>query len=246
MDQVAYTAAAITDRGLKRKENQDNFFVSKDEHLFVVADGMLKEGVRASRLTVETLEAMWINSRPELSDSEAVHDWLKQSIERANQAVLNAVGDAGTEGLSSVVVAVQSSDNRVHIAHLGTCRAYAVKGGGTEALTLDHDMIGEMIRLGKIDKGTPYSCVYRNCLVRHVGMDNVSIDLTEMNAEPNDWLVLCSQGLYCFVAEKKLAEILSTCASAEQAINKLLAEVMDQGAPNNLAMVVVPYERPRD
>ena len=40
MNQPAWQVAGLTDKGHKREENQDNFLISDDNHLAVVADGM--------------------------------------------------------------------------------------------------------------------------------------------------------------------------------------------------------------
>ena len=62
-------AAGKTDKGLKRKLNEDNMLLADDLGLYVIADGMggHKAGEVASRMVVETMADYWAklkNSNP--------------------------------------------------------------------------------------------------------------------------------------------------------------------------------------
>ena len=81
-----WQVAAATDRGCKRAENQDNYYVSPDNRVFVVADGMGGErgGATASRLAVEAVGKLWEEQKPPAEDAEGVTEWLLQAVARAN------------------------------------------------------------------------------------------------------------------------------------------------------------------
>ena len=65
MKKIVWQISAVTDPGLKRDENQDNYFVSDDNRVLVVADGMggMRGGSKASRIAVETIES-YVKSKP--------------------------------------------------------------------------------------------------------------------------------------------------------------------------------------
>ena len=64
MTKLSWRVAAITDRGLKRPDNQDNYFVSADSKLFVIADGM---GGAA-----EELGKLFLTTQPEMGEEGRV------------------------------------------------------------------------------------------------------------------------------------------------------------------------------
>src|ERR1700722_9405501 len=130
MTLLSWEVAAATDQGKVRADNQDNFYISPDKHIFVVADGMggEKGGALASRLAVEAVEALFWEKIPDCNDDNIVQEWLMEAVCRANQSVYKTritnpqVSRLGT----TIVVAAMSDDGRVSIAHLGDSRAYKV------------------------------------------------------------------------------------------------------------------------
>lgn len=55
---LKWRAAARTDAGCQRQRNEDNYWMSPDQRVFAVADGMggAVGGSRASKLAVEAIE----------------------------------------------------------------------------------------------------------------------------------------------------------------------------------------------
>src|ERR1700722_3526379 len=145
MSKLAWNAASVTDRGLVRKDNQDRCYVSPDQRLFVVADGMggIKGGGEASRLAVEAIELFWKEEPPQLTDPASVQDWLQRAVEKANESVCAAADIINSHSRmgTTIVVAVQADENKVHIAHVGDSPAYLVKQGSIGALTKDHSIV---------------------------------------------------------------------------------------------------------
>lgn len=92
MTKLAWSVAAVTDRGLHRSENQDNYYISPDQRVFVVADGMggLKGGARASKIAVDAIAAQWTAKPPVYTDRNAVQEWLVEAVANANLSVFVA------------------------------------------------------------------------------------------------------------------------------------------------------------
>ena len=128
---LKWRAAARTDAGCQRQRNEDNYYMSPDQRVFVVADGMggAAGGAKASQLAVEAIEKHWKVGPPPLTDRIEVAKWLLDAVNSANESVWQeAEQDASVRGMgTTVVVAVQSEDNFVQIAHVGDSRAYLVE-----------------------------------------------------------------------------------------------------------------------
>lgn len=247
MTALSWQVAAATDRGCVRKDNQDNFYISPEGKVFVVADGMGGEagGALASKLAVEAVENLFWERIPETDDEVAIQQWLFEAVSRANMSVYAercsnpTVKRLGT----TIVVAVQTEVGRLFIAHLGDSRAYRIsRDGSISVLTQDHSVAFELMLLGKLAPEQYESSPFRNYLTRCVGHDaQVKIDQSPVNVEAGDWILLCTDGLTGPVREKEIAEIVCSAGSPEQACQKLVEQTLSRGAPDNVTVLCAQY-----
>lgn len=243
---LKWRVAAVTDPGCQRQKNEDNFFVSPDERVFAVADGMggALGGARASKLTVEAIENLWKSKPPHLSDKEAIRQWLIEAVSAANRSVYHvAEQDASVRGMgTTVVVAVQSDDNYMQIAHVGDSRAYLIRGGKPVLLTQDHSVVQEMVRAGRLTEEQARINPYKNLITRCLGHDDkVEIDQTPVEIRPNDWIVLCTDGLPTVLRDEQIGEAIENLEEPQRACEELVRQTLDGGAPDNVTVVAVRF-----
>lgn len=243
---LKWRVAAVTDPGCQRQKNEDNFFVSPDERVFAVADGMggALGGARASKLTVEAIESLWKSRPPHMSDKEAIRQWLIEAVSAANRSVYHvAEQDASVRGMgTTVVVAVQSDDNYMQIAHVGDSRAYLIRGGKPVLLTQDHSVVQEMVRAGRLTEEQARINPYKNLITRCLGHDDkVEIDQTPVEIRPNDWIVLCTDGLPTVLRDEQIGEALENLEEPQRACEELVKQTLDGGAPDNVTVVAVKF-----
>lgn len=243
---LKWHVAAKTHEGKARPKNEDNYFVSPDERVFVVADGMggALGGARASKLTVEAIEQLWRDRRPHTSDRESIKQWLQDAVSLANRSVYTvAEQDASVRGMgTTVVVAVQADDNHMQIAHVGDSRAYLVRDGKPVLLTQDHSVVQEMVRAGRLTEEQARINPYKNLITRCLGHDDkVEIDQTPVELRPDDWIVLCTDGLPTVLRDEQISGVVDIVDSPEGACGELVNQTLDGGAPDNVTVVVVRY-----
>jgi protein phosphatase len=246
MSKLVWSVASKTDVGLKRSENQDNYFVSDDNRLFVVADGMggVMGGAEASRLAVEAIKQLWAEHQPPFDDQEKVQVWLHDAVKNSNDSVCDAADKIIAESRmgTTIVAALQTDDKRLHIAHVGDSRAYLFRDGELKTLTNDHSMVFEMMQLGQLTWQQCQDSPWRSILTRCIGHErDVAIDSNVIEPSTGDWVVLCTDGLCGYVTDEKILETIKGCETAEQACSELVACAMEVGAPDNVTVVVVQY-----
>src|SRR5262249_46001119 len=120
------SATAQTDRGLRRKQNEDSLLVYENDNLYVVADGMggCRGGATASQLAVKTIYDVFRDKRFEGSPHENVPreaTELARAIQMANDAILEtAEANADLQGMGTTVVSARFSPNkkRVYLGHV--------------------------------------------------------------------------------------------------------------------------------
>ena len=184
--------AVVTDPGRRRRRNEDAYVVQPP--LFAVADGMggAQAGEIASRIAAAVLRD---------SAGEAGEDAVVALIQEANRRVYEAAAsDEARAGMGTTVTAALVEDDSVRIGHVGDSRAYRVRDGALEQLTDDHSLVAELVRSGKLSPEEADIHPQRSVITRVLGTDpEVDVDTFEVEAQPGDVFMLCSDGLTSMV-----------------------------------------------
>ncbi|HEY9760769.1 MAG TPA: Stp1/IreP family PP2C-type Ser/Thr phosphatase [Oculatellaceae cyanobacterium] len=244
MNTITWRVAGLTDRGAVRSHNEDNYTISKDERVFVVADGMggTENGALASKLAVEELDNYHKANKLNLTDAAALKTWLTESILRANEVVVQTQAETKQKMGTTIVAAVQSDNNILHIAHVGDSRAYLVRDGATEVLTSDHSVVMEMVKIGRLSKEQSKKSPFRHLITRCLGHDpEVISDYLALEVKPGDWIILATDGLSAVIDEEQIAGLMESPKDPEQACKKLVEETLAGGAPDNVTVVAIHY-----
>jgi PPM family protein phosphatase len=248
---LKWRAAARTDAGCQRQRNEDNYYVSPDNRVFAVADGMggAVGGAKASKLAVEAIEKRWKELPPPASDRESIQKWLLETVTLANQSVWHeAEEDSTVRGMgTTVVVAVQGESDYMEIAHVGDSRAYLLRDGKPTLLTNDHSVVQEMVRAGRLTEEQARINPYKNLITRCLGHEEkVEVDQTPVELKRGDWIVLCSDGLPTVLRDEQICDVVSTTHEPDGVCEELVKLTLDGGAPDNVTVVVVNYFDPDD
>jgi len=242
--------AAQTSAGHQRTVNEDNHWVSPDCRLFVVADGLggAVGGAIASRLAVETVEALFKATPPPTKDG-AIGAWLADAVSQVNAEIWNASErESGLRGMgTTIVVAVHSSDDRMTIAHVGDSRACLVRVGNLVQLTEDHTVVQDMVREGRMTPEEALVNPYKNLLTRCLGHDDcVEVDRTSVELQANDWIVLFTDGLTTVLWDRDIVEILQSVADPKRACEELIWHTLEGGAPDNVTVIAILFSGPTE
>lgn len=243
---LKWRVAAKTDAGCQRQRNEDNYYVSPDQRLFVVADGMggAAGGAKASKLAVEILEEEWKNNPPSDHTAEIVREWLITAVNKANEVIFaeressTAVKGMGT----TVVVGVQAEENCFEIAHVGDSRAYLLRDGNAILLTNDHSVVQEMVRAGRLTEAQARTNPYKNLITRCLGHEKkVEIDQIPVQLKSKDCIVLCSDGLSTVLTDDQISEAADKKTEPKLVCEELVKQTLEGGAPDNVTVVVINY-----
>ncbi len=238
---VLVSGVARTDRGLRRKRNEDSFLAWPEEYLFVVADGMggYAGGEVASRLAVETIEAAYRSNFFEggpFPDVPREASDLAKAIHMANRVIrTRALEDATLAEMGTTVVAARFSPrkNRVYFGHVGDSRAYRLRDGRLRQLTTDHTLRNEFGVTGK----------QAEFLTRAVGVDpGVRIDVIIARHQIGDIYLICSDGLSKMANSEDICSLLQSSATPEEAAQSLVARALAGGGRDNVTVIVVKVE----
>ncbi len=253
--------AARTDVGMKRDNNEDSFLALPAEGLFAVFDGMggHAAGEVASGIAVQEMreffqltgrdpEATW----PFKEDREKSYDEnrLVTAIKLVNQRILEASeADASRKNMGTTCVSAHFVERdggaRAIVAHAGDSRVYQLRERRLRRITIDHSLVEEYLRLGKITEEEARSFPQKNIILRALGQQpQVEVEVHEHELRPGDLLMLCSDGLSGIVEDPVMEAILQRSSGLDSAARRLLDTANANGGVDNSTVILVLYEGP--
>jgi serine/threonine protein phosphatase PrpC len=241
----------ISDRGPTRGRNEDRCGAFVPEapgtraergRLFVVADGMggHAAGDVAATLVLESLPAAYYRG-PWLGTGET----LRAAIGAAAQAIQqDAARTPARRDMGATLVAAALVGGRAVVAHVGDCRAYCVRAGVAQRLTVDHTWVQEQLAAGRLTEQEAHTHPYRSFVTRALSGDALAEpDVGEWALERGDVLLLCSDGVCDVVPDDELAQILSA-GDAVSGARSLVDWALAAGADDNVSAIVVRVAGP--
>ena len=170
--------AEITDTGRVRDHNEDAIASNGEIGLMVLADGMggYNAGEVASGIAVQIVSELAAEGadREERQGVDNHSGMMRQSIVlrdavyRANKIIYQtAQSQTQCEGMGTTIVACMFYDDKVSIAHVGDSRAYRLRGGALDQMTLDHSLLQELVDRGFYSAEEAQRSTNRNYVTRH-------------------------------------------------------------------------------
>ena len=253
MTSPTLTAGHVRDVGRQREANEDSYWVpppnfdpaalGRKGALYLVADGMggHQGGQRASQLAASIVPGTFY-SAPVADPRQS----LDQALRTANVEILReARSNTALYNMGTTAVAAVIQGNRLLIAHVGDSRAYRLRAGQLQQLTADHSFVEEGMRRGEVTAEEAATHPYRGVITRALGAKpEVQPDYLELDWQPGDVLLLCSDGLSNTVTDPEIADILRTSKSTQQAAQRLIDTANQHGGPDNITALVLSYGQP--
>lgn len=236
---VNYTAAAVTDRGRKRPSNEDAFGYSVEDGVYVVCDGMggAAAGEIASSLAVdEVLRLLSHRSRSVLLPQAA-----EQAVCAANEAIFSrSQRNYRLSGMGTTLVGLMIEERHVLVLNVGDSRCYRLRHRSLEQITLDHSLVEEQVRLGRMTCSEASRSPLRNVITRALGTQcRVTPDLFELEAELGDLFLLCSDGLTRELSDPQIESILCLDLPLDDLCAHLVHAAKKSGGHDNITCVLV-------
>lgn len=237
---VRYTAAALSDRGRKRSSNEDAFGFSVEHGVYVVCDGMggAAAGEIASSIVVDEILRQLATER---EAGVALPQLAEKAICAANEAVYErAQRNQRLHGMGTTMVALLLEERRVWVLNVGDSRGYRLRGGRLEQITLDHSLVEEQVRMGRMSEAEALRSPLRNVITRALGTQNcVTPDCFPLEAEPGDVFMLCSDGLTKELTDEAIESIVKGDGALEERCGRLIEAAKKAGGHDNITCVLV-------
>lgn len=241
--------AELSDVGRVRGHNEDYFghWLPSSENegrtqgwLFAVADGVGGEerGEVASQTAVESL----IGGFRAAPRGEAHTVLMPRLVQKANTRIyeLGRTASPGGSKMATTIVACAFRYDRVVVAHVGDSRCYLIRHGLALQITRDHTVVAEQVRLGLLSEREAAEAQTRHLLSRSLGNDLfVNVEIDDRQVQPDDVLLLCSDGLHGPVKGSEIGEIVQWNPDLSTAARKLIALANERDGGDNVSVQLI-------
>lgn len=251
-------AAGDTHVGKVRSANEDALIVDPQRGLYVVLDGMggANAGDIASQTARDAIRDFVIQRRLTMDPRSL----LEAAIQHASAAVHGAAEAARERhGMGTTVVAclvvdpagrsesapLHSGSRRAIVAHVGDSRAYLLRQGRLQTLTRDHTIVEELVARGVLSADEADRHPYKNVLSRNLGAKpETKVDIVEVDIQPGDRVLLCSDGLYGYASTEGMQYLLGSGDPPDVVARDLIDLALRGGGGDNVSTIVIEAPQP--
>ncbi len=238
---------AITDIGMRRRINEDNYYVNDNEAFpyAIVADGMggHQAGEIASMMVVDIIENHLNKNLIETLDYVEAGEVIRQAFISANSIIYNYAKDHyKIMGMGTTATLAMIYGNKIITAHVGDSRAYML-GDDIVQITKDHSYVQELVSRGEISKEMAKHHPKKNYITRAMGAeDTVKVDIT-IKPYNGETIILCSDGLTNFVEDDEIMEYVKKENTLQKSSEELVALANERGGGDNITIVAFEKEK---
>lgn len=237
-------AAALSDVGRNRKNNEDSFGAFPSIGVWCVADGMGggDDGEVASAAVVREIEGFASKFAFPSGGAYSADDLARgiaDAVDAASAWIFDRTKELRLSSCGSTVVGVvldAVSPGKAVAFHAGDSRLYRIRGKKIKQITTDHSA-AELIGAKDESKVNP---MFRGMVLRAVGVRrNVDVELTDFDVKRGDRILICSDGLSRMVPDRELMKILSAETECEKAVAAMVAAANEAGGVDNITAILL-------
>lgn len=239
MSALSIKSAGNTHQGSVREHNEDALIVDPRWGLYAVLDGMggASSGDVAANKARDVIHE-YVRARRSAMQPRAL---LEAAINAASAAVhAEAQRRKDRRGMGTTVVACVIDGRRATVAHVGDSRAYLLRDGHLHRLTADHTIVAELVARGAIAPDEADRHAYKNVLSRNLGAKpTAAVDVSEVELQPGDRLMLCSDGLYGYAPADAVHHLVASTDPPDEVVRDLIEAALRGGGGDNVTAIVI-------
>lgn len=232
-----------TDKGAKRANNEDAFFVMKNDGIYILADGVggTNSGEIASRTAVNEVAQYFEDNPLKLDTPEEICTQMLTAIKKANTRVFNmATRYPSNKGMATTLIMAYVKGRDLFIANIGDSRAYLYERGILTQLSEDHTYVNALLKAGVISQEEAENHTDKNMITRAVGAEqDVSPDFFHIGLTEEACLMLCSDGLYGEVPDNTMVKVFDEGYTMTETCDILVDMANENGGHDNITVICI-------
>jgi len=218
----------------------------------LVADGLggMAAGEIASRTALTKLVEMvvdtpdWMLDLQEPQNVEVILNRMTDRFLQIDETIREqADRDATLSGMGTTLTVAANLGKELIIGHIGDSRAYLYRDGSLSQITRDHTLAQALIEAGVAGRDEPATRSMRHVLTAALGSlgPKTKPDIRRLELNPNDQLLLCTDGLTEMVDDRTIAALLRNADTADKACEDLVTVALAAGGLDNVTVVLARF-----
>ncbi len=233
--------------GNYRENNEDAIEAKQfaDMTVCIVADGMGGQaaGEIASKRAIEVVPRELRKQLSQAGSVDQVKQVIRRSIVQANEEILQMGAldrDLRNMG-TTIVMLVWRKTPEFYLTWVGDSRAYKIRDGEIEQLTVDHSLAQALVENKTISPSEAKEHRFKNVLWKYLGSKEVGEgpEVIETKIELGDRFLLCSDGLTGPVSDQQLLSFMEENPDVQQCAEGLGQLALDCGSRDKVSCIVV-------
>lgn len=231
-------------------DNETQFSGASRAKLLMVADGMggYAGGERASWLAVEGIVQYLLTNLHWPITCPASHEahffqGLRSALDYSQSQIRTAAQVHPEQGcMGTTLTMAWIVWPHVYLIHVGDSRAYLFRDGRLSLWSHDQTLAQALADNGAIQQEEIETSRFRHVLTSALGCKtNMEPQYGRNELQPDDKLLICTDGLTGHLSDDEIASILSMNAPAETACNRLVDAAKAAGGNDNITAVLAHF-----
>jgi protein phosphatase len=244
---LALNIGKCTLLGNYRENNEDSIEVKQFPDLTVclVADGMGGQaaGEIASKRAVEVIPRELKSNVARASDPDEIKKSIRRAVVQANDEII-AMGalDRDLKNMgTTIVLAGWRKGSEMFVTGVGDSRAYLIRDGQIEQLTVDHSLAQALVEAKTISVEEAKGHRFKNVLWKYLGTKEVGEgpEVKLLDVQPGDRILLCTDGLSGAVTDEQMLRCVQEHDDMQECADALGQLALDLGSRDNVSCIVV-------
>lgn len=236
---LQWCTSASTVGGSWRAHNEDFVRVETraGEAIALLADGVggHNAGEVASHFVCENLAQWFANEFTAVSVGSA-RQQLRAAIDATHEALYQqALNTPGHEDMATTLALALQVGRKALVAWAGDSRIYRTQQGTLTQLSVDHSLVEEKVQQGVLSRAEARQHPLASVITSFIGAQPAiaRLDMATVTLQPDDYLLLVSDGVSSVLDITQMQALLSEGAAA------LVAAALAAGSRDNCSAVVV-------
>jgi protein phosphatase len=244
---LALNIGKCTLLGNYRENNEDAIEVKQfpDMTICIVADGMGGQaaGEIASKRAIEVVPRELRKHLSQVTAEDQTKQTIRKAVVQANEEII-AMGsldrDLRNMG-TTIVMTVWRKGREMFVASIGDSRAYLIREGKIEQLTVDHSLAQALVENKTISAAEAREHRFRNVLWKYLGSKEVGDgpDVKTVPIQAGDRFLLCSDGMSGPVPDAQLLTFIQEHPNVQECADGLGQLALDNGSRDNVSCVLI-------
>ena len=218
--------------------------------MLLVADGVggIAGGEEASALTLDTVVGYVTNSmrcfyKLDHQVQQELMEELARLVEESDAAVRSEAKQTSHGTMATTLTMAHVLWPRAYVVQIGDSRCYHLRHESMVQVTKDQTMAQDLLEEGLLEPAQADDSPLSDVLTQAIGVGDgeVTAEISQVELESGDTLMLCTDGLTKHLNDQRIREVLTGAATAQTACESLLQEALDGGGTDNTTVVVAAF-----